>query len=490
MTWFSVARDVLAKRSEATRPATGQPMSIEGEVRIERLRVAFQQIPVAVVVTVVNAALISAVLVGTEGYRRVYAWLAVTVLIAAARLALWRAYRHIRLASTQYRLWSAASACGAFAAGLLWGGGSVLLLPASETYQLFWVFLIGGMCAGATALHYAHLPTLLAFVVPASSPLAIRFALEGSGRRAAAAAMIAVFVAALVVISRRSSHYFGEMQRLRLDPAASHNQKMEAVGQLTGGIAHDFNKLLTAVLSSLALLRKHLPADEQQVARLLDSAIQGAERGAALTQRLLAFGRRQALMPEVVDLAGLVRPMSALLRSSVGVGVRVVMRLPDALPPVEVDASQMELALLNLTMNARDAMPDGGDITIAVHEDQVRWREADGLLPGHYVVLSVTDSGVGMDELTLTQAIEPFFTTKGAGKGTGLGLSMVHGFAAQSGGRFRLHSRKGAGTVAEIWLPRAEAAATVYTRARDAIRHLRDLSPPSNENSAPPQGGR
>ncbi len=280
---------------------TGQPMNIEGEVRIERLRVAFQQIPVAAVVTVVNAALISAVLVGTEVHRRVYVWLALTVLIAAARLALWRAYCHVRLASAQYRLWSVASACGAFAAGLLWGGGSVLLLPASETYQLFWVFLIGGMCAGATALHDAHLPTLLAFVVPASSPLAIRFALEGSGRRAAAAAMIAVFVAALVVISRRSSNYFGEMQRLRLDPAASHNQKMEAVRQLTGGIAHDF-KLLTAVLSSLALLRKHVPADEQQVARLLDNAIQGAERGAALTQRLLAVGRRQALMPEVVEL--------------------------------------------------------------------------------------------------------------------------------------------------------------------------------------------
>jgi signal transduction histidine kinase len=469
---------------------TGQPMNIEGEVRIERLRVAFQQIPVAAVVTVVNAALISAVLVGTEEHRRVYVWLAVTVLIAAARLALWRAYCHVRLASAQYRLWSMASACGAFAAGLLWGGGSVLLLPASETYQLFWVFLIGGMCAGATALHYAHLPTLLAFVVPASSPLAIRFALEGSGRRAAAAAMIAVFVAALVVISRRSSNYFGEMLRLRLDPAASRNQKMEAVRQLTGGIAHDFNKLLTATLSSLALLRKHLPADEQQVARVLDNAIQGAERGAALTQRLLAFGRRQALMPEVVDLSASVRQMSALLRSTVGEGVRVVTRLPDALPPVEVDNSQVELALLNLAENARDAMPDGGDMTIAVHENQVRWREADGLLPGPYVVLSVTDTGVGMDEATLTQAVEPFFTTKGVGKGTGLGLSMVHGFAAQSGGRLRLRSKKGAGTVAEIWLPRAEAAATVHTRVGDAIRQFRDLSAPSNENSAPPHGGR
>ena len=272
--------------------------------------------------------------------------------------------------------------------------------------------------------------------------------------------MIAVFVAALVVISRRSSKHFGEMLRLRLDPAARHTQKMEAVGQLTGGIAHDFNNLLTAVLSLLALLRKRLPADEQQVAHLLDNAIQGAERGAALTRRLLAFGRRQALMPEVVDLPVLVHRMSTLLRTSVGPGVRVAMRLPEALPPVEVDASQVELALLNLAVNARDAMPHGGDITIAAHEDQVRWREADGLPPGHYVVLSVTDTGVGMDEATLTQAMEPFFTTKGVGKGAGLGLSMVHGFVAQSGGRFRLHSRKGAGTVAEIWLPRAEATAT------------------------------
>ena len=160
-------------------------MSIEGEVRIERLRVAFQQIPVAVGVTVVNAVLIAAVLMGVEEHRRIYAWLVATVLFAAARLALWGTFRRYRPASTHLVRWSAASVCGALGAGLLWGGGAVLLLPQSETYQMFWVFLIGGMCAGATALHYAHLPTLVAFVVPASSPLAIRFALEGSGRRAA-----------------------------------------------------------------------------------------------------------------------------------------------------------------------------------------------------------------------------------------------------------------------------------------------------------------
>jgi signal transduction histidine kinase len=472
------------------RPANGHPMNIEGDIRIERLRVAFQQVPVAVGVTVVNATLMAAVLMGAEEHQRVYAWLAATVVFAGARLALWWTYRGSSPASTRLGRWSAASACGALGAGLLWGVGSVLLLPQSETYQMFWVFLIGGMCAGATALHYAHLPTLVAFVVPASSPLAIRFALEGSGRPAAAAAMIAVFVAALVVISRNSSKHFGEMLRLRLDPAARHAQKMEAVGQLTGGIAHDFNNLLTAVLSLLALLRKRLPADEQQAVHLLDNAIQGAERAVALTRRLLAFGRRQALMPEVVDLSVLVHRMSTLLGTSGGSCVRVTMRFPEALPPVEVDTGQVEQALLNLAINARDAMPQGGDITIAAREDQVRRREADRLPPGHYVVLSVTDTGVGMDEATLTRATEPFFTTKGVGKGAGLGLSMVHGFVAQSGGRFRLRSRKGAGTVAEIWLPRAEAAAKSHVGTRNAIWPLLNLSPPSNENIAPSHGGR
>lgn len=458
----------------------------QAAVRIERVRSAFQQTPVAVLVTVVNAGLMAAVLVAVEQDRRAYAWLAVAVLVAAARLALWWAFQRATSAHAQHGRWSLASACGAFAAGLVWGGGSVLLFPQSETYQLFWVFLIGGMCAGAAALHYAHLPTALAFMVPAGLPLAVRFALEGSGHRAAAAAMIAVFLAALVVTTRRSSRYFGETLRLRLDLAQRtreldaintklqaemaehrtteaslrHAQKMEAIGQLTGGIAHDFNNLLMAVLGSLALLRKRLPADDPKVARLLDNAVQGAERGAALTRRLLAFGRRQALTPEVVDLPALVRGMSALLRGALGGGVRVAMHFPEVLPPVEVDANQLELALLNLAVNARDAMPDGGDITITTREEHVRSRKADGLPAGRYVVLSVIDTGEGMDEATLAQAMEPFFTTKGVGKGTGLGLSMVHGFAAQSGGLLLLRSRKGAGTVSELWLPRAEAKAT------------------------------
>lgn len=459
-------------------------MAIEAEIQIERLKTAFEQIPLAAGVTVVNAALLTAVLTAAVWDQRMFAWLAVIVLVAAARLVLLRAYRRAMPAPAQYRRWAIASACGALAAGLLWGGGSILLFPPSQAYQLFWVFVIGGMCAGAASLHYAHLPTALAFIVPAGLPLAARFALGGSERRIAGGVMIGVFLIALIVIGQRSSKYFGETLRLRLDLAQRtreldaisarlraemderrateaslhHSQKMEAVGQLTGGIAHDFNNLLTVVLGSLALLRKRLPADDLNAARLLENAVQGAARGADLTQRLLSFGRRQTLLPEVVDLPALVRGMSALLHSTAGANVQIATDFPQDLPPVRVDANQLELALLNLAANARDAMPDGGEITISATTGQVREHTAAGLLPGPYVVLCVADNGEGMDEAVLRHAMEPFFTTKGVGKGTGLGLSMVHGLAAQSGGQFLLHSRKGAGTVAELWLPQTAAA--------------------------------
>lgn len=455
------------------------------DIHAERMKAVFQQTPVVVVVTVVNAVLITALLEGAVGDRRIFAWLAAVIILAAIRLALWRAHRRALQVYGQVPRWAVvASTCGSLASGLLWGGGAVVLLPAAETYQLFWVFLIGGMCAGAAVLHSAHLPTALAYIVPAGLPLAVRLAVEGSQEHSVAAAMIAVFVVALVIASGRFSRHFGEVFRLQLDlarrtsdldalgrrlrvevtehrateTALRHAQRMEAVGQLTGGIAHDFNNLLTAVLGSLELLRKRLPPDDQRAMRLLDNAVQGAGRGAALTQRLLAFGRRQALKPEAVDLPALVSGMSGLLRSSLGAGIRVETRFPMVLPRAYVDANQLELALLNLAVNARDAMSGSGDLTIAAREEKVHPGENAEVPPGSYVVLSVADTGAGMDEATLVKAVEPFFTTKGVGKGTGLGLSMVHGLAAQSGGQLLLRSRKGEGTTAELWLRRAETA--------------------------------
>jgi len=234
---------------------------------------------------------------------------------------------------------------------------------------------------------------------------------------------------------------------------AFQTQKAEALGQLTGGIAHDFNNLLMVILSSLELVQKRLP-DDPKIARLISNAVQGAQRGASLTQRMLAFARRQDLKTEPVDIAGLVRGMIDMLGRSLGPAIAITTSLPHDLPPAQADANQLELALLNLAVNARDAMPAGGALSISASEQTM----STGELPnGHYVCISVQDSGAGMDDATLARASEPFFTTKGVGKGTGLGLSMVHGMAEQLGGRLLLKSRVGEGTSAEIWLPAAKS---------------------------------
>jgi len=254
------------------------------------------------------------------------------------------------------------------------------------------------------------------------------------------------------------------------------SQKMEAIGQLTGGVAHDFNNLLTAVLGSLELLRKRLPDDPKSIA-LLENAAQGAQRGTTLTKRMLAFARNQELEQEVIDIPELVRGMTELLQRSVGSAIRIETHFPLVLSSVMADANQLEMALLNLAVNARDAMADGGEIIVAARQEIVDVGHGGRLKPGAYVCVSVADSGEGMDEETLSKAVEPFFTTKGLDKGTGLGLSMVHGFAEQSGGCFILHSRKGAGTTAEIWLPVAQAAAKPAGQAQSQATPGTSLPP-------------
>nr|WP_312930837.1 ATP-binding protein [Agrobacterium cavarae] len=240
-------------------------------------------------------------------------------------------------------------------------------------------------------------------------------------------------------------------QRERAEQQLRQSQKMEAIGQLTGGVAHDFNNLLMAVLGNLELLRKYV-GDDARAVRLIEGAQQGAKRGASLTQRLLAFARRQDLRIDPVDMRALVTGMEELLKRSVGSTVVVRTDAPDHLPLVSADANQVELALLNLVVNARDAMPDGGEISICLNG--VHQSVPDGeLAVGDYVVLSVIDQGYGMDRETLRKAVEPFFSTKELGKGTGLGLSMIHGLASQLKGDLRLTSELGKGTKAELWIP-------------------------------------
>ncbi|TAW62377.1 hybrid sensor histidine kinase/response regulator [Rhizobium ruizarguesonis] len=255
------------------------------------------------------------------------------------------------------------------------------------------------------------------------------------------------------------------------------SQKMEAIGQLTGGIAHDFNNLLMAVLGSLEILKKRMPRD-LSLTSLVDNAMQGAQRGAALTQRMLAFSRRQELHMEPIDVSGLVRGMMDMLSRSLGPLTVIETSFPVRLPTILTDPNQLEMAILNLVVNARDAMPSGGRIVLRASEESLPSGEGP-LSPGRYVRIAVIDQGEGMDAKTLERAITPFFTTKGVGKGTGLGLSMVQGLASQSGGRLVMKSSLGEGTTAELWFPVAtveqgtEAAADRPQQEENASRRLR-----------------
>jgi signal transduction histidine kinase len=238
------------------------------------------------------------------------------------------------------------------------------------------------------------------------------------------------------------------------------SQKLEAVGQLTGGVAHDFNNLLMAVQGNLELMREspELPA---RMSRLVTNALSGVRRGISLTHRMLAFARRQQLHLEPVSLAVLISGMSDLLRTSLGPSVSIDVEFPLALPAVMGDVNQLELCVLNLCVNARDAMPEGGTITISAGVGHVQGPHAAHLPPGHYVRLSIADTGIGMNAETLARATEPFFTTKGTGKGTGLGLSMAHGIARQLGGALNIESEERVGTTVSFYLPEAAVEATV-----------------------------
>ena len=249
------------------------------------------------------------------------------------------------------------------------------------------------------------------------------------------------------------------------------SQKMEAVGQLTGGLAHDFNNLLTGITGGLDMLKRRMDQGRTDgIERYIDAAQGAAERAAALTHRLLAFSRRQTLEPKPTDVTGLVAGMRDLIDRTVGPEIAVEVRDDPRLWPTLVDASQLENALLNLCINARDAMPDGGRITIETENKHLDALSADArdLKPGDYVSLSVNDTGTGMSPEVIARVFDPFFTTKPLGMGTGLGLSMIYGFVRQSDGQVRIHSQVGVGTTMRLLLPRYAGA--VKTEAdRDAI---------------------
>ena len=264
-------------------------------------------------------------------------------------------------------------------------------------------------------------------------------------------------------------------ERARAEEQLRQAQKMEAVGQLTGGIAHDFNNMLTGVMGSLDIIRRRIASNRlDDIERFMEAATASAQRAANLTQRLLAFSRRQSLDEKPLDVNALVRSLAELLRRTIGEQVALALELGDDVPPIVADSNQLENAIINLAINARDAMPDGGTLTVST---RLAGAEVDAISgeasKGRFVEIAIRDTGVGMDEATLRQVFEPFFTTKPIGQGTGLGLSMVYGFANQSGGKAQITSQPGQGTVVAIHLPASDvdAVEAAVDRADAASLH-------------------
>ena len=256
-------------------------------------------------------------------------------------------------------------------------------------------------------------------------------------------------------------------RREQVESQLRQSQKMEAIGQLTGGIAHDFNNMLGVITGSLELMQRRIKKGDFGIERFMDAAVKATERAAILTHRLLAFARQQALAPEPVDANKMIAGMSDLLRSTLGEHIRIETVASAGLWPTHADAHQLESAVLNIAINARDAMPEGGRLTIETanaHLDEAYCRENAEVEPGQFVLIAISDTGDGMKPDVAARAFDPFFTTKPIGKGTGLGLSQVHGFVKQSRGHIKIYSETGAGTTVKLYLPRLRDGAPEVKR--------------------------
>jgi signal transduction histidine kinase len=264
-------------------------------------------------------------------------------------------------------------------------------------------------------------------------------------------------------------------ERARAEEALRQAQKMEAVGQLTGGIAHDFNNMLTGIIGAIDILKRRISSGRlDDLDRFMDAASTSAQRAAALTSRLLAFSRRQSLDSRPTDVCKLIHSLEDLLRRTMNESIEVEILSSPPLPTALVDANQLESAIINLAINARDAMPDGGRLMLSCEEvelDAECCARNPGITPGRYIMVGVSDTGVGIDDDTLDKVFDPFFTTKPIGQGTGLGLSMVYGFAKQSNGLVRINSTVGEGTVVRIFLPVAEQQVETESVEHAAIHH-------------------
>lgn len=453
----------------------------EALVDAERIKSVFQQAPLTLVITAINAVLTAIVLAPVGDQTALLIWVVAVFIVAATRWVVrWRALRDATNNGPQ-RSWAFLSILGSLMMGILWGLGAAVLSPAAEPYQLFFAFVIGGMCAGATAVNSAHLPTVLAFILPASLPLAARFLAEGTRLRVVSALMIVVFVSALSLVNLRAHRAFGDRLRLQFalrrqseelsqanerlrkevaerekaEASLHQAQKMEAIGHLTGGIAHDFNNLLHVVSGNLGIIDR-LVEGNMPLHGYVQAAENAVQQGARLTGSLLAFGRRQTLKVEQVNANKLLREFEPILIQAVGDAIELRTFFASDLPSCEVDPTHFQAAILNLVLNARDAMPGAGELSITTGVTSLRSEDLlanPDASPGRFVSISVQDNGCGIQADLLGRVFEPFFTTKEIGKGSGLGLSQVFGFVRQSRGHVDIDSKPEAGTRVTLYLP-------------------------------------
>jgi signal transduction histidine kinase len=456
------------------------PPILRERTRHEAVSTVYSRLPGTSIVNVINAGLIVLVLADRGHARGALEWLTLMALLSCARGLLYLRYRADRDKAGRARRWERVAVLGSFCAGLLWGLGPVLPFSHFSTHLWFWAFVIAGMSAGATSLHAAHLPTALAFVVPATLPLAVSLLLQDTLQGYAAAGMTIAFVAVMSFTGMLFSREFARMQALKFtveqraveldesnrrlsreihdhrstSEALHQSQKMEALGNLTGGFAHDFNNILTVIISNLDSIAAQ--TRQARIKELALSATNAAESGADLLSRLLAFARKQPLEPRLVNVVDVVADFRDLLMHAVSGPVRVAFDFSVPVAVASIDPAQFQAMLLNLVVNARDAMPpQGGLITVRVSkielgEEALRGTEAR---PGWFVAVRVEDDGEGMAPETLAHAFEPFFTTKADRGGTGLGLSQVYGFARQSGGFGSIESTPGEGSCVTIAIP-------------------------------------
>jgi signal transduction histidine kinase/CheY-like chemotaxis protein len=470
--------------------AQHSPAAADAAVQAEQIRTLYGQSLAVIAVNPLNAAIVAAVLWPRTAYPRLLlGWVAAMVVVFFIRAGLRRAYLDAQPSVDEHALWARRLVWTALATGALWGfGGAAFYDTGALVPQLLPVFVIGGMVVGASGTLALHVPAFIAFAASAILPTAARMAAEGDFPHIAMSLLAVVFGIAMWLITAHTGRAVTEAFRLRFEnqellarlsaaqvsleatnrtleervaersaalerqaEALRDAQRMESVGLLAGGVAHDFNNLLTVILGSVELLlgEKRNPLDQATLEEIRGAA----NRGATLVSQLLAFSRRQVMVRQVLDVNTVVDAVCPLLTRLIGEHIELVITPARGQLQVEADPTQLQQTIINLATNARDAMPEGGTLTIAT--DVVEGVPEGTSFPADcYVMLSVTDTGVGMDAATRRLAFDPFFTTKEIGKGTGLGLASVYGIVEQSGGHVHVDSEPGRGSCFRVFLPR------------------------------------